>query len=267
MKSKLILSIFYRCQKSQKEVKQILKAKINYNIKYIKKLKKVVYTALLGKYDKIHSIIKEDGYDYFMFTDQIFQNKSDLNWTILPIDKEMKYLNLNIIKRQRYFKTHPHLFFQKYDLSIYIDSSFEIKGNLDEFLLRILNPFKSIYVLEHPERNSINNELKEIQFLHKDSNKTLIAVKNKYNFENFPDKNGLAECCLIIRKHNDLRCINYMNQWFQEIKEHSHRDQLSFNYILWKTGNKDIKYISKQYLAKYFNQYPIHLINIIFKNN
>ena len=29
-----------------------------------------------------------------------------------------------------------------------------------------------------------------------------------------------------------------MNKWFNEIEKYSHRDQLSFNYILWKTGIK-----------------------------
>ena len=106
----------------------------------IKNLQKVVYTALLGNYDKTHSITKEDGYDYFMFTDQNLLNNSQSNWTILHISEEIKSLNLTKFKLQRYFKLHPHLFFRKYNLSIYIDASFEIKGNLDEFLLRILTP-------------------------------------------------------------------------------------------------------------------------------
>ena len=82
-----------------------------------------------------------------MFTDQIFEIQNSLNWTILNINEEIKYLNVNIIKSQRFFKTHPHLFFQNYDLSIYIDSTIEIKGQLDEFLLRILTPNLSIYIL------------------------------------------------------------------------------------------------------------------------
>ena len=206
-------------------------------------LKKVVYTALLGKYDKLRSIIKENGYDYYLLTDQFLENQSNLNWTILNIEDQIKYLNINVFKRQRFFKTHPHLFFKEYDLSIYIDSTFEIKGHLDEFLLRILTPKLSIYVFEHPDRNTIINELYVVMALHKENNITLFSVENKYNLENFPDNNGLAECCLIVRKHNDLNCINFMNNWFNEIQHNSHRDQLSFNYILWKLGNENVKYI------------------------
>ena len=44
--------------------------------------------------------------------------------------------------------------------------------------------------------------------------------------QNFPDSSGLIESCLIIRNHNDKNCVNLMNDWFEEIKTYSHRDQL-----------------------------------------
>ena len=44
--------------------KLFINSEININdITYLSKLKKVVYTILLGKYDNIHPIIKEKGYD------------------------------------------------------------------------------------------------------------------------------------------------------------------------------------------------------------
>ena len=236
-------------------------------LKSLNKLNKVVYSALFGKYDRVNSIKKENGYDYFMFTDQAFINTSRINWTILYAKKKIKYNinpNISIIKKQRFYKTHPHIFFKKYDLSIYIDSSYKIKGKLDEFLLRVLTPKINIYILEHPKRNSINKEFSAVRKKFKETEKNIISVKNKYNREKFPDNNGLAECCLIIRRHNELNSINFMNLWFNEIKKKSHRDQLSFNYILWKTGNRDVKYISKGLFLKYF-QKESHLIEYVFK--
>ena len=49
-----------------------------------------------------------------------------------------------------------------------------------------------------------------------------------------------------------------MNKWYEEIKNYSHRDQLSFNYIMWKTGLK-IKYINKNLALEYFVQNLTHL--------
>ena len=58
-----------------------------------------------------------------------------------------------------------------------------------------------------------------------------------------------------------------MEKWFQEIKYYSHRDQLSFNYILWKFGNKIVKYISKNYALQYMSQNDDHLIKYKFISN
>ena len=219
---------------------------------------------LFGKYDIIHPLVKEKGYDYFLFTDQQLDHKTNNKWKILKIDEKIIFSNISDIKKkiktQRFYKTHPHLFFKDYDLSIYIDATFEIKGKLDDFLLRILTPNKSIYILEHPERNTIYNESEAVvQHLKENQSNTMPIIK-RYKNENFPDKNGLAETCLIIRKHNDLKCIHFMEKWFQEIKYNSHRDQLSFNYIFWKHGNKIVKYIPKNYALQYLLQYEYHLI-------
>ena len=87
-------------------------------------------------------------------------------------------------------------------------------------------------------------------------------IRERYNNENFPDNTGLIEGCLIVRKHNEKDCVNLMNKWFEEIEKYSYRDQLSFNYILWKTKNK-IKYISKNYALEYFNQlYHLKVLNL-----
>ena len=226
----------------------------------IKSLKKVVYTVLIGNYDVIHSIIKENGYDYYMFTDQKIKNNT-LNWTILNVEQEINSLNrINRIKCQRFYKTHPHLFFKDYDLSIYFDANYESNGNLDEFLIRILSPKLSIYILEHPFLDSINNEFEAVVNLKKESKKNIIPIKERYNKERFQDNYGHAETCLIVRKHNKLNCIDFMEGWFYEIKYNSHRDQLSFNYILWKTGFKIVKYIPKYFTELYFKQNSFHLM-------
>ena len=79
-----------------------------------------------------------------MFTDQNFSNTTT-NWTIIKIEKALNYSKkFEVMKVQRYYKTHPHIYFKDYGLSIYIDGTFSIKGNLDEFLLRILTKDISI---------------------------------------------------------------------------------------------------------------------------
>ena len=139
------LIYFYKYKKNGKKENHFINYQTNNNItNYVKSLKKVVYTVIIGNYDEPHSIIKENGYDYYMFTDQNIKNNT-LNWTILNVEQVINYLNIiERIKCQRFYKTHPHLFFKDQDLSIYFDATYECKGNLDEFLIRILTPNLSI---------------------------------------------------------------------------------------------------------------------------
>ena len=232
----------------------------NKSINSIIKLKKVVYSALLGKYDRIQPFNLQKGFDFILFTDLTNINNNETNWTILPLPKELNHLNLSKFKKQRFIKLHPHLFFQNYNLSIYIDTSFQIKRDLNEFLLRILTPEYNIYNFEHPDRNIIFVELSAVVELKKEKEIMSKIIRERYIKENFPDNNGLIEGCLIIRRHNEKECIYLMNKWFEEVEKYSYRDQLSFNYLIWKTGIK-IKYISKIFALNYFEQF-LHLMNL-----
>ena len=224
----------------------------------------MVYTVNLGNYDTIKKIPKQKGFDYFLFTDENKVDFNDTNWTIISIPKIVENLNISIIKKQRFIKTHPHLFFSNYDISIYIDGIYTIKGDLNEFLLRILTNSLSIYALEHPWRNSIRQEFLAVKKFKKENKSNIFKLRNRYNKSNFPDKNGLIESCIIIRKHNDINCINIMDEWFDNIEKYSHRDQLSFNYIIWKKKKK-IKYFSKSLFFQYFSKVGVHQKRLIFK--
>ena len=238
--------------------------KYNESINSIINLKKVVYSALFGNYDKIKKVNPQHGFDYILFSDtyNLSHNNNITNWIILPIPEKVNNLNISKVKKQRYLKLHPHLYFQNYDLSIFIDSTFDIKGDLNEFLLRILTPKYNIYFFEHPDRNNIFDESFAVVNYKKEKHSMAKLIRERYNNENFPDNTGLIEGCLIVRKHNEKDCVNLMNKWFEEIEKYSYRDQLSFNYILWKTKNK-IKYISKNYALGYFNQlYHLKVLNL-----
>ena len=69
---------------------------------------------------------------------------------------------------------------------------------------------------------------------------------------------------IIIRKHNEKEYIELMEELWKTVVYYSHRDQLSFNYVLWKTGIR-IKYFAKRFSRLYFQKSLFHLINEIYK--
>ena len=60
-----------------------------------------------------------------------------------------------------------------------------------------------------------------------------------------PENYGLVQTNIMVRKHNDQYCKDLMEKWWSELKDYSHRDQLSFNYALWKVGSEKFKYLIK----------------------
>jgi hypothetical protein len=202
----IYLNKYYLINTKKDIMKQNHQNNYKYKIEYIKMIKKVVYTIIIGKYDKISTFNKQEGYNYFLFSDVKYYGT---NWTIIPISKNIiKKVKVSNIKMTRYFKLFPHLFFKDYELSIYIDASYIIKGDLNELLIKTLNPTFDLYFLQHPERNKVFQEFLAVIRFKKDNKKSVNIVKKRYIKENFPDNLGLTQNCIIIRRHNKKKIIN-----------------------------------------------------------
>ena len=217
----------------------------------------IVYSCLIGRYDNVTSFTRQKGYDYILFTDQKIHNT---NWSIYPIPKEVAELRVSKIKKQRYMKIHPHKFFKNYDLSIYIDANYIIKGDLNDFLINTLNPIDHIYIchlqfgrdLRHAIRDAMDKKLDRYGVL----NQTL----NRYESLKILNKQGIVNAGLIIRKHHEEDVIRLMDKWWEEVKQYSHVDNFAFNYAGYMTGVRFL-YMSYQFTLDYFGHNP-HLRKI-----
>ena len=221
-----------------------------------KKNKKVVYTCITGGYDNlIEPTYITNDFDYICFTDNL--NMKSNVWQIRPLPEETN--ELNTIKKQRYVKINPHLLLSEYELSIWVDGNIEIKGDLNEFIKENANDTDCIFVPEHPVRNCIYSEEKAVLSLRKDVKENTSPQIDRYKKEGFPRKYGLLQSNILLRRHNENDCITIMEDWFEEIRNGSHRDQLSFNYVSWKHPYIHISYISKIiYRSKWFNWRKSH---------
>ncbi len=222
------------------------------NKKYwsMEKNKKVIYTCITGSYDYlIDPTYVTEGFDYVCFTDNV-NFKSNI-WEIRSLPKETD--ELSQVKKQRYVKIMPHKHLSEYDLSIWVDGNVSIKGNLDKLLENTLKDDISIYVPEHPSRRCIYKEQSVVISMRKDTKENIAPQIERYKKECFPADFGLLQSNILIRKHNENDCIKLMEKWFEEVKNHSHRDQLSFNYVLWKCPEIKISYMRKDiYKSEWF---------------
>lgn len=194
--------------------------------------KLAVYTALFGDYDDlIEPKERYEGCDFICFTDQ--KNLKSNIWEI----RFIKECDLPPNMMNRKYKILPHLFLKEYEWSLYVDANIAIIGNPMDLALKYLTKYDFV-VPKHFARNCIYEEAIEcIKLGLTDYNETLKQME-KYRKEGFPEKFGLSENNVILRKHHSEKVIKLMNDWWQELNTHTHRDQLSLAYVLWKNGEK-----------------------------
>ena len=214
--------------------------------------KVIVYFCLIGDYDNVTSFNKQKGYDYILFTDQKINNT---NWTIFPIPDSVLNLKVSKIKKQRYMKIMPHKFFKNYDLSLYIDANYEIKGDLDDYLINTLNPLDHIYIPHLQFGKGIRQALDKAIEKKLDDVSLLNKVKKRYDSKHFLDKTGIVNAGLMIRYHNTEDCIRLMEKWWREVRDYSHVDGFAFDYAGYETGVRYL-YTSYQFALFYFKVHP-----------
>lgn len=211
--------------------------------------KYIVYTCITGGYDTLHEIkYLSPNIDYICFTDNL-NLKSD-TWKIIPLPNDIKLINSKV-KQQRLIKILPHKYIPNasdYEASLWVDGNIEIVGDLNDFFLKYDISKKFLYVNKHPSRDCIYREQIAVIRYKKDTFENTNPQINRYRDEGFPEHYGLGETNILLRKHNDKCCIKTMDLWANELKNGSHRDQLSFNYAIWKTQCKDkIDYLCEKY--------------------
>jgi len=92
-----------------------------------------------------------------------------------------------------------------------------------------------LMVFSHPYRACLYDEADTCIKLGKEEREILNAQITAYRAEGYPPDNGLCETGLLIRRHTEA-IIRFNEMWWAEIEAGSYRDQVSFNYAVWKTG-------------------------------
>lgn len=224
-----------------------------------KEPKIVVYTCITGGYDNIiEPTVVTPGVDYICFTDDATLKSK--TWKFRPIPNEL--LSFSKVKQQRGVKILAHRYLADYDISVWVDGAVVVRGNIKEYLKTLDFKKYSVFVPEHPARKCIYAEkaacvkIKKIK-----GDEVALAEKQmkRYKEEGFPTNYGLVQTNVMVRKHKDQYSKDLMEKWWSELKDYSHRDQLSFNYALWKCGSTKFKQLIKTTCnSKTFNWLKAH---------
>lgn len=198
-------------------------------------LKKVVYTCICGDYDSlIHHYYVQGDWDYVCFTDnpKFLENGHDL-WEIRPLE----YTARDNTRNARWHKILTHKILPEYDISLYVDGNIDIIASdifdyIDHEL--ISNEEHILAVHAHPKRDCIYQEAIECKKYTLDNPLVIDTQVSIIKNLNYPECNGLQESNILYRRHHNEQLHEVVEGWWWWVSNYSRRDQLSFNFLIWK---------------------------------
>lgn len=182
----------------------------------------VVYSVLTGKYDYVHEILyKQPNVDYILFTNN--KDISSRTWDVKYVESDLDDLLLS-----REIKILPCKYLDSnYTASVYIDANAYIYGDIANLCSYLCNGI-TFMGTKHFFNKSIREEIDACIKCGKIRDAGAVLQQyDRYVKEGFKDDLGLMECGLLVRRHNDEKLIELMNEWWNEYKNGVHRDQIS----------------------------------------
>lgn len=210
-----------------------------------------IYTTIIGNYDKLPklSVKKENNWDYICFTDNI-DLISDV-WKIIYVGNDGK-TKLDNTKLSRHYKTSFPNYLLSYDNLIYCDARMEIIGDINQ-QLKMLGA-NDIVFMKHPQANSIKEEMKRVLGGRLESVEMVDKIKKRYEEAGYKYNNGLYAGGILLFRNNE-NTIKFFKEWWHEIENFSHRDQLSLNYVISKNPDLKVGVIGfMDVISKYYRQ-------------
>lgn len=187
---------------------------------------KVIYTALFGANDELKEpMVVTPGWEYICFTDQDL--KSDV-WQI----KRIQVRDDGPARTARYVKINFHKYIEA-EKSIWIDASYIINCNLDEWWNRFVPPFTCI---KHPDRDCFYEEADAVISHGRDVDVNVKPQVDAYRSLGLPAHNGLIASGILMRWRSK-EVIDFCELWWHHVETYSIRDQLAWPLVDWYMPN------------------------------
>ena len=209
---------------------------------------------MVGGYDEImQPLVVDDRFDYILFSNDIKEDRVGV-WQV----KSIAYTNPDNTRICRYVKTHPEELLLGYEASVWMDSNIRIvTSSVYEHIIELYESGSLIASMNHPERDCVYDEAFEVMYLRFEQERVAVNWCCKIRIEKYPKHNGLYETNVMFRVHTNEKIQAFDAMWWDCIEKFSKRDQLSFNYVLWKVDLECDYFLDKSLNARNSEDFSI----------
>ncbi|WP_354672518.1 glycosyltransferase [Vibrio metschnikovii] len=195
----------------------------------------IVYTVNVGNYESVKEpLFIDPTVEYILFTDN--KDLKSEHWKIIYLNEKLS----DPRRTSRLAKILAHKYLPEHDVSVYIDSSLEIKTPDVRKMVYECMEGQDIALYKHYKRKCVYDE---IEFVMNSTDRVVankdlcLAAIKKYVDINYPRGNGLFENAFIFRRNTEKnKKLN--NLWWKEYMAGTERDQFTFMYALEVEGVK-----------------------------
>ena len=224
LKMRVCVSTEYR----KRYVDSVYNKKIDYG--YEKNKRTIIYSAIIGNYDDLKTPLYVDpSIKYICFTNNI-EIKSDI-WDIKYISDE----SLTNVQLARKIKIMPYKYLDIGDDIIWVDAKYQILSDLRDYVAKY-KKMSGMLCFPHFIRNNICDEMTELIRIYPEMKQKLIRQTGRYLLDGFCDNYGLFDTGCLYRDFSSQGIYDLMNDWWENVKKYTHRDQISFPYVCWKNS-------------------------------
>ncbi len=186
-------------------------------------MKKILYTAIIGNYDRLSALSSEllGDWEALCFVDR--KTCEQPPWKVIEIPRD----GLPAVALARKIKILSHQYV-KADLSLWIDGSMRVKRPLNEFVRNFGKDGEQDAVfVRHPRRDCVYEEMDRVLELKKADPAKLEIQRRDYLSTKFPAHRGLIKSGILFRRHTPgIAELNHL-WWALTEKYKTWRDQLT----------------------------------------
>lgn len=201
-------------------------------------MKGIIYTVVTGGYDIIMPpAFKDKDWLYVLVTDREYDHPGfDVTLTLPknhdPILAQRREKILMEHIRGLYFD-RGYFYFDNRMKVIYHDGKLQQVDSIVP-LADMLTPDIDLVVKKHPDRSCLYDEAQEVVISKKADQVKVEEQISKYATQGVPGGAGLVDTCILIRwADRSAYQTQFYKLWWDELEQHTHRDQLSFNAVNW----------------------------------
>ena len=198
----------------------------------------VAYTCVVGDYDRLRedAARTSSAIDAFVCFGDDATRPPPPPWRQQPLDARARQSAPREVNR--WHKLFPHELLPAARASVYRDGNLRLEQDYGDYIAVLRRSGAALGAFRHPAGRSVAEEVNSARAQDRFTVRDLERVDAqlaRYAREGFDLETPISANYLLVRDHEHPLLADAMQLWWQQLANESGRDQISLQYVVWKS--------------------------------